>query len=420
MEYGRGSGPSVWGRIPAEQDRCGVVFPRFGAPDRPFPADPGGWDDPAFRAYSHEAAQECAEEIVTESLWSWHLSAEKLLNPEFWPGPDYLAPAFEAALVRDVGRLVRGGWTPADLAVAVHRTNADPACVAVLATALHLEAAARADVWMPPGWTAAIHRLGRRAEVNGRSIPGLRAIMDVRRSFQGLTGLADSTDGLDWLTRRSEDAELAAARALLDRAECADTDVDAQALTGQVQSALRRRSVGRLNGAEPPPLHLRRIWLSQGYVKPQEAVLTSLAEANRCGVVFTRALTLATLIGPPWDLDTVEMLNESLLVQAAAGRRRRAEQFRDARRPGSTVPLPAGPPFMTGFPARVHDLVVAAARAAERDVPAGVLEAVADDVRKRLALLPRQGTLRLPDEPGPWDSFGEPGWPVGPYRPGCA
>ena len=60
----------------------------------------------------------------------------------------------------------------------------------------------------------------------------------------------------------------------------------------------------------------RRIAVDNPYEAPKTSLLTTVAQANRCRSIWSRELGLVTVIGFPADLDAVELLFTSLLVQA--------------------------------------------------------------------------------------------------------
>jgi hypothetical protein len=60
----------------------------------------------------------------------------------------------------------------------------------------------------------------------------------------------------------------------------------------------------------------RRIGIDNPYEGPKAALLTAVADANRCRTVWSSKLGFLTVIGFAPDLDAVETLFTSLLVQA--------------------------------------------------------------------------------------------------------
>jgi hypothetical protein len=60
----------------------------------------------------------------------------------------------------------------------------------------------------------------------------------------------------------------------------------------------------------------RRIGIERPYDSPKAMLLAAVAQANRCRTVWSRQLGFSTAIGFAADLDAVELLFTSLLVQA--------------------------------------------------------------------------------------------------------
>ncbi|WP_300609249.1 hypothetical protein [Trebonia sp.] len=60
----------------------------------------------------------------------------------------------------------------------------------------------------------------------------------------------------------------------------------------------------------------RRIAVDNPYEAPKASLLQTVAQANRCRIIWSKELGLVTVIGFPADLDAVELLFTSLLVQA--------------------------------------------------------------------------------------------------------
>lgn len=73
----------------------------------------------------------------------------------------------------------------------------------------------------------------------------------------------------------------------------------------------------------------RRLGLDSPYVSAKAYLLGGVASANRCQVVWSREEAVATVFGYPADLDAVELLFTSLLIQVAQGVAR-AGPVRDA------------------------------------------------------------------------------------------
>ena len=109
-------------------------------------------------------------------------------------------------------------------------------------------------------------------------------------------------------------------RALLAKAESTEFAEEAEALSGRAQELMAKYSIDHaLLAAETGQAEApggRRIAVDNPYEAPKATLLQIVAQANRCRVVWTKDLGLVTVIGFPADLDAVELLFTSLLVQA--------------------------------------------------------------------------------------------------------
>ncbi|HEX2805757.1 MAG TPA: DUF2786 domain-containing protein [Kineosporiaceae bacterium] len=114
---------------------------------------------------------------------------------------------------------------------------------------------------------------------------------------------------------------LSRVRALLAKAESTTFPAEAETFTAGAQALMARHSIDlallaaaeRRSTDEPAG---RRIGIDNPYEGPKAALLGAVAKANRCRVVWNRQLGFCTAVGFPADLDGVEMLFTSLLVQA--------------------------------------------------------------------------------------------------------
>lgn len=120
---------------------------------------------------------------------------------------------------------------------------------------------------------------------------------------------------------------LSRVRALLAKAESTTFEAEAETFTAGAQALMARHSIdhallaaaGRAPGDAPTG---RRLGIDNPYEGPKAALLDSVAVANRCRVVWTKHYGFATVIGFPTDLDQVELLFTSLLVQATVAMNR--------------------------------------------------------------------------------------------------
>jgi hypothetical protein len=124
--------------------------------------------------------------------------------------------------------------------------------------------------------------------------------------------------------RRGVDQKmLARVRALLAKAESTTFPDEAEALSAKAQELMSRYSLERIVvdsagslGADPHPAAARRLWLDNPYVAAKALLVGAVAEANRCRTVLSEALGFTTVLGDEVDLEIVELLSTSLLVQA--------------------------------------------------------------------------------------------------------
>ena len=118
----------------------------------------------------------------------------------------------------------------------------------------------------------------------------------------------------------ADERMLSRIRALLAKAESTEFAEEAEALSGRAQELMAKYSIDHaLLAAEAGQAEApggRRIAVDNPYEAPKATLLQIVAQANRCRVVWSRELGLVTVIGFPADLDAVELLFTSLLVQA--------------------------------------------------------------------------------------------------------
>lgn len=112
-------------------------------------------------------------------------------------------------------------------------------------------------------------------------------------------------------------------RGLLAKAEATQFPAEAEALTAAAQERMARYSIdaamlaATARDTKDRPAG-RRIGIDNPYESPKAILLNAVAKANRCRSVWTKNLGFCTVIGFEPDLDAVEALFTSLLVQATA------------------------------------------------------------------------------------------------------
>jgi hypothetical protein len=105
-------------------------------------------------------------------------------------------------------------------------------------------------------------------------------------------------------------------RALLAKAESTDFPEEAEALTAKAHQLMARYAIDHLphDTAGGPGLH--RVVIESPYPAAKFHLLGAIARANRCEAVWSKHEGVATVVGYPVDVTTVEVLYTSLLVQA--------------------------------------------------------------------------------------------------------
>ena len=116
---------------------------------------------------------------------------------------------------------------------------------------------------------------------------------------------------------------LSRVRQLLAKAESTTFEAEAETFTAGVQALMARHSIDAAllaasdgsPGAGDAPQG-RRIRIDNPYDGSKAMLLNAVAAANRCSMVWSRELGFGTVVGFEADLESVELLFTSLLVQA--------------------------------------------------------------------------------------------------------
>jgi len=253
-----------------------------------------------------------------------------------------------------------------------------------------------------------MHLLSRLPELERLTpLPG-----EARAVAPGGAGRSDDTPVAD-------ERILSRVRMLLAKAESTTFEAEAATFTAGAQALMARHSIDAalLDRGADHPAHGqalgRRIGIDNPYESQKASLLQAVASANRCRTVWARELGFATVVGFETDLDSVELLFTSLLVQAtrtlaAAGPRRdlhggsRTRSFRQS--------------FLSAFAHRIGERLQEATAQAEAEAAAGhsngrelvpLLAARAEQVDEAMASwFPhlRQSRVSLPRDAEGWHS----------------
>ena len=120
---------------------------------------------------------------------------------------------------------------------------------------------------------------------------------------------------------------LAKVRALLAKAESTTFEAEAEALTAKVQELMARHRIDRAlldaGGHQPDEQPIgRRIGVENPYADAKAVLLGEVAHANGCKAVWSKDLGFTTVFGYRDELDGIEELFTSLLVQATCALQR--------------------------------------------------------------------------------------------------
>jgi hypothetical protein len=160
-------------------------------------------------------------------------------------------------------------------------------------------------------------------------------------------------------------------RALLAKAEATEFAEEAEALSARAQELMAKYSIDHAllaaeSGQDETPGG-RRIAVDNPYEAPKATLLQTVAQANRCRVVWSKDVGLVTVIGFPADLDAVELLFTSLLVQANTAMLR-AGGKQDAYGRSRTRAFRTS--FLVSYAIRIGERLSEAAEHAEREAVA--------------------------------------------------
>ncbi|QDI70163.1 aromatic acid decarboxylase [Streptomyces calvus] len=258
-------------------------------------------------------------------------------------------PAADAELARRGEEFVasawRRGWQPADV-VRIVRRELDEVHVRLVSALIRAQAP-RDDRPRGPRWQAQLDALASEPAPRGDRFSYATAVLELYRLLLRLPALEPLDEAVDPgpRERRPESRMLGRIRALLAKAEATGFPEEAEALSAKAQELMARHSVdeallaARTPAAETPDAC--RIGVEPPYEQAKAVLLDAVAGANHCRAVWNEALGFSTVVGFAGDLEAVELLYTSLLVQATtamtraeaaqrAGGRKRTKTFRQS------------------------------------------------------------------------------------------
>lgn len=271
------------------------------------------------------------------------------------------APEADAELWRRGEEMVRRawerGWQPADVIRMVGRAQDDAAHGADRAHQVHLAAelitteTRRYGDTLPPRWRAQLSELASRGSPRPDRFSQATTTLALYRLLLRLPAIepVGPAPGSPLHAApppgHEEPRILTRIRALLAKAEATGFPEEAEALTAKAQELMARHTIdeallaSRTHAKDTPGAC--RIGVDAPYETAKAILLDAVATANRCRAVWNEAYGFSTVVGFESDLEVVELLHTSLLVQGTAamtkaeagqraGGRKRTKTFRQA------------------------------------------------------------------------------------------
>ncbi|WP_212821992.1 DUF2786 domain-containing protein [Polymorphospora rubra] len=155
-------------------------------------------------------------------------------------------------------------------------------------------------------------------------------------------------------------------RALLAKAESTTYPAEAEAYTAKAQELIARHSLDEVlsavrDGDATVVPFARRIGVDHPYESEKASLLDAVARANRCHLVWSPEFGFATVFGFDADIDAVDLLHTSLLVQA---HRAMAQAEPPGGKAGRARLKAFRQSFLVAFAVRIGERLAGAAKAA--------------------------------------------------------
>jgi len=271
-------------------------------------------------------------------------------------------PAADAELARRGEEFVAGawrrGWQPADV-VRIVRRELDDVHVRLVSALILSENRTPEG----PRWAAQLKELEPEPQAPRTDrFSHATAVLELYRLLLRLPTLEPLGIPSQAAAAPQDSRMLTRIRALLAKAEATGFPQEAEALSAKAQELMARHSIdeallaARTHAKDAPGAC--RIGVDPPYEAAKAVLLDAVADANRCRAVWNEALGFSTVVGFEPDLEAVELLYTSLLVQATAamtkaeaaqraGGRKRTKTFRQS--------------FLAAYAHRIGDRLASAA-----------------------------------------------------------
>ncbi|GAA1084991.1 DUF2786 domain-containing protein [Nocardiopsis metallicus] len=289
-------------------------------------------------------------------------------------------------LVDAVGRVWPRGWQPAEL-VRLTRRASTPQAAHLVTDMVIAENRHHAEARTAPEWAAQVRELGEQWWGTGADHAALFTekhgltrqayIESALQALEFLDGLPEiqvllpipgtARPAPEQARSQADPGKLARIRALLAKAEATEFQEEAEALSERAQQMMVRHSIdyAALEAEQGTVTEVggRRLPLDAPYEDLKAMLLDIVAQANHCRAVWHKHLGMCTVMGFPNDVNMVELLFTSLLVQATTAMRR-AGTVRDSGGRSRTRSFRTS--FLLAFNERIGERLAESAGAEER------------------------------------------------------
>jgi hypothetical protein len=315
----------------------------------------------------------------------------------------------------------RRGWLPADVVrIAERRCGPRHARMAIDAIAAQLRQYAEATI--DERWTAQLSALeatvwwprddsyvdawgGKEGLTREEAIRCVAELLNLLASLPALAilGPLPGTARRGALSpdrvagREADQRMLDKVRALLAKAESTEFPEEAEAYTAKAQELMARHSIdyaliAAQSGNRDEPTGCR-VGVDNPYDSAKALLLQKVAEANRCRAVWAKEFGFATVLGFAADLDAVELLYTSLLVQATAAMLHEGPR-RD--RSGQSRTRSFRQSFLNSYAIRIGERLMTATEAATTAAAEDLSQSATAEDRDRLlpVLAARDGAVQ--------------------------
>lgn len=358
-----------------------------------------GFDPAPPRSEPPEPAPEDVDQLLARLAramrYSGGVAAEPLLDRLIEidaAHPELLDRQLRSALANSVRAAFGCGWLPLDV-VEQARRRLDERVRPFLLDAIIAEHSGHSAAGIDSRWQAQVDDLVAR-QTHHRDGPLLTQWVDRngasrRQALRGVVSIVGFCVELPPLPRllplpgaaragqrtahSSVDHKmLSRIRSLLAKAESTEFAGEADALSAKAQELMAKFSLDRAlveAGAETiQPLDTptaRRIWLDAPYVSAKTNLVGGVARANGCRAITAGGLDFVTVVGRETDLELVELLVTSLLVQASREMLRAGSQV-TAR--GRSTTRSYRHSFLVSYAVRIGERLRAATQSAHDNV----------------------------------------------------